>query len=283
MNHQITVNDLHVLDRAPRILDIKLAEALGFERPRTVRQLIERNMEELSRYGEVCCTAQQTSPRGGRPTSSYWLNEPQSVLICMFSRTDKAAEVRETVIKVFVAWRRGQLSETPTPGHAPAVATYHDRPLAERREARRLCEAAHAIHGPRAAQRLWQTFGLPNVTADRDDDYSNGRAHEALRRLLDAAIDGTPVRALLERAILLDELARDDLQAHGVRIEDGEAGIVVARSARFVREALAEVEPACLRDLDGAREYRVAKYGGQASRGIFVPFTTLDGEMGEAA
>ncbi len=54
---------------------------------------------------------------------------------------------------------------------------------------------------------------------------------------------------------------------------------MVARSIEFVRRALAGLEPVCLRGLDGAREYRVSKYGGRAARGIFIPFTTLDTEL----
>jgi hypothetical protein len=35
--------------REARVLDVTLAERLGFDRPRDIRQLIERNLEDLSR------------------------------------------------------------------------------------------------------------------------------------------------------------------------------------------------------------------------------------------
>jgi hypothetical protein len=37
----------------PRILDLRFAETLGFERPRDIRKLIERNEHELERYGPL--------------------------------------------------------------------------------------------------------------------------------------------------------------------------------------------------------------------------------------
>ena len=39
----------------PRVLDLQLAEALGFERPRKIRDLIARNKAELGRFGPTPC------------------------------------------------------------------------------------------------------------------------------------------------------------------------------------------------------------------------------------
>lgn len=80
MTKLLTVHDLHLLDEAPRIQDLKLAAALGFEVTREIRRLIERNVRELAQHGEVCVTIPQTGPRGGRPGKEYWLNEGQAVL-----------------------------------------------------------------------------------------------------------------------------------------------------------------------------------------------------------
>ncbi len=120
MSRNLHVHDLLVLDEGPRIFDLKLAEALGFERPRKIRDLIERNLEELSRYGAICLADEVTgaphdgaksdglslrgdasgtevtdiddemilphggakSPRGrGRPSQAYLLNEDQALLV----------------------------------------------------------------------------------------------------------------------------------------------------------------------------------------------------------
>src|SRR5215831_4769373 len=51
----IQAMNLHVIDgdTDPRVLDLQLAEALKFARPRAIRQLIERYREELERYGPL--------------------------------------------------------------------------------------------------------------------------------------------------------------------------------------------------------------------------------------
>ena len=36
------------------------------------------------------------------------MNESQALLVCLFSRTERAAEDRESVITVFTLWRRAQ-------------------------------------------------------------------------------------------------------------------------------------------------------------------------------
>lgn len=100
--------NIELMRGEPRVRDLQLAEALGFERPRKIRDLILRNEAELSGYSEVCTSAGRTSFRGGRPSTEYWLAEPQALLICMFARTGNAAIVRKQVIDVFMAWRRGQ-------------------------------------------------------------------------------------------------------------------------------------------------------------------------------
>lgn len=103
--------DLREQNGEPLVKDLRLAEALGFERPRSIRQTIERNLKEIETLG--------TSPRrvavitvgnGAKmEVIEYWLNEPQAILVCMFARTANAAEVRKQVIEVFMAWRQNKL------------------------------------------------------------------------------------------------------------------------------------------------------------------------------
>ena len=56
---ELTVADLDAVDSEPRIFDLVLADRLGFARPRTIRQLIERSMAELESYGLIAtrCSA----------------------------------------------------------------------------------------------------------------------------------------------------------------------------------------------------------------------------------
>jgi predicted DNA-binding protein len=103
-----SVSDLEAFGDEPRVRDIKLGEALGFERPRKIRELIEANLEEIEGFG--------LTPRLGAPIRSgkgritevdeYWLNEPQALLLCMFAKTKNAAEVRRQMIEVFMSYRR---------------------------------------------------------------------------------------------------------------------------------------------------------------------------------
>ena len=99
----------------PRARDIDLAERLGFERPRKIREIIERNLAEIETLG--------SSPRRGamiqvgkgaeRAVEEYWLNEEQALLVSVLSKAQNAPVVRAMLIKTFVAWRRGHLVEAP--------------------------------------------------------------------------------------------------------------------------------------------------------------------------
>lgn len=124
----LALSDLRaVAGQEPRIHDLRLAEALGFQRPRAIRQVLVRNASELARYGEVSATIVATGPRGGRPSTEYWLNEGQALLICMFSETARAADVRQQLIEVFMAWRRGQLPPAPRPDQPDAFTAMAER------------------------------------------------------------------------------------------------------------------------------------------------------------
>ena len=118
MTALITLSDLIETGGEPRVRDMRLGEALGFDRPRKIRDLIESNLVEIEGYGSSPRRgAMITIGKGGRrPVEEYWLNEPQALLICMFSRTARAAEVRRQIIRVFMDWRRG-FDERPSEPH----------------------------------------------------------------------------------------------------------------------------------------------------------------------
>ncbi|WP_109156461.1 MULTISPECIES: Rha family transcriptional regulator [unclassified Azospirillum] len=106
MNDLICVT---AVEGEPRVLDTELAAALGMERPRVIRELINRNAAELEGFGGLPCRTANPGPEGGRPGKAYYLNEEQALLVAMFSRTEKAKEVRATLVRVFAAYRRGDL------------------------------------------------------------------------------------------------------------------------------------------------------------------------------
>ena len=110
MTALITLADLNtVINHEPRVLDLLVAERLGFDSKYKIRELIDRNREELESYGAVSARTAETSERGGRPSTEYWLNEAQALLICTFSRTAKATAVRKALIEVYQAYRSGTL------------------------------------------------------------------------------------------------------------------------------------------------------------------------------
>jgi hypothetical protein len=106
----ISRSDITAFGAEPRILDLTLAARLGMVKPHKIRELIAANIAELVQHGEVSSRREETSPRGGRPGTNYYLNEAQALLVCMFSRTPKAAIVRKALIEVFMAYRRGEVS-----------------------------------------------------------------------------------------------------------------------------------------------------------------------------
>lgn len=107
----LTLSDLSLMANEPRVRDVRLGEVLGFGRAERVRDVVARHKGELLSHGSLPQVAVNPGPKGGRPTSEYYLNEAQALLVCMFARTAKAAEIRKQVIEVFLAWRRGELAQ----------------------------------------------------------------------------------------------------------------------------------------------------------------------------
>jgi hypothetical protein len=62
-----------VFDGEPRVLDLRLAELLEFERPRVIRELIKRNAAELERYGGLPCHAANPGPGSDSRVYAYSL------------------------------------------------------------------------------------------------------------------------------------------------------------------------------------------------------------------
>lgn len=114
MTNIISLTDINIeVNHEPRILDIRLAEALGFKRAADIRPLIERHKEALERFGEVFRTARKTTSKGGRPTEENYLNEKQATYICTKSETDNATEIVIHMVEVFYQVRHGQLTLSP--------------------------------------------------------------------------------------------------------------------------------------------------------------------------
>lgn len=126
-NTNIAEIGLTEIEGEPRARDTDLAERLGFGRPRDIRKLIERNMPEIEAFG-TCATVARVVR--GNPSTEYWLNEEQSLLVAVVSDAPNAPAVRAMLIKTFVAWRRGHLPAIDQQSLARQIAAIVDDKLA---------------------------------------------------------------------------------------------------------------------------------------------------------
>ena len=175
----ISIADLNTeIDNEPRVLDVVLGERLGMAQPRNLRTKIKDNLPELKSYGEVCTETVQTPNSlgflGGRPGKAYYLNEPQALLICMFSNTARAAEVRKMLIDVFMEYRRSKEKPIKVQAHERRTSTHIDKAMSLARSAERL-EAVAATLAPRQ-QVLSATIvdGQPVVFDPHDASFKEG-------------------------------------------------------------------------------------------------------------
>lgn len=167
--HRFTIADLNTeIDDEPRVLDVVLGEGLGMAKPADVRRTINSNSRELSLHGEIVSQAIKTSARGGRPGTAYYLNEPQALLICMFSNTARAAEVRKMLIDVFMEYRRGQLGTHHVRAHERRTSAKVDDAIRLKKNIDRL---ENIVAGVEPAQRVLTAMVIDNepVVVDVND------------------------------------------------------------------------------------------------------------------
>lgn len=104
---------LHVHDGEPMVQDLDLAERLGYAQFRDLRKLIKRMIDNGSIKKEsVCATVSQT-PGGGRPSTVYYLSEKAVLKVITKSETEKADQITDEMIDVFVSYRNGTLQQKP--------------------------------------------------------------------------------------------------------------------------------------------------------------------------
>ena len=107
----LRIDDLRIMEREPRVHDMRLGEILGFSKPINVRKVIRRNATELQSHAELKIQRGNSISGKGRVMGSdeFYLNEAQALLVCMFARTNEAAAARKQIIEVFLAHRHGKL------------------------------------------------------------------------------------------------------------------------------------------------------------------------------
>ena len=92
----------------PTVRDTELAEKLGYERPRAVRQLIKRMVDNGSFGCATPCGAYEKIANGNQ-VEVFYLNQKQALKVISKSETKIADAIMDEVIDVFLAYRKGQL------------------------------------------------------------------------------------------------------------------------------------------------------------------------------
>ena len=106
-------------DPEPRILDVVLAERLGYSEPRSIRKLIKRLDEQGKIPGVLAAIHTERGLNRGNSTTevaveAYYLDEKNALRVIRRCETDKADEVMDEVISVYLAVRKGTLPAVMT-------------------------------------------------------------------------------------------------------------------------------------------------------------------------
>ena len=108
----------------PLIRDLDLAERLGYERPRDIRKLIKRMVDDGKIAGvSMRATVARIQLRPGverdQTVDEFWLTEAQALKVAARSETEPADALLDEMIRVFMLARRGQLPAMAQPLPAP--------------------------------------------------------------------------------------------------------------------------------------------------------------------
>ncbi|WP_315764477.1 hypothetical protein [Bradyrhizobium sp. SZCCHNR2009] len=212
------------IDAEPRVRDVLLAEKLGFERPRVIRELINRHQDELEAYGDLAPrnTAQLRDNGASHVVEEYYLNEQQALLLCMFSRTAKAAEVRKALIEVFIAWRSGQAAD-------PSQTRIDARYALDLAHAITYCDGDDVILGPTDRElcaRALHEYATSEIRSElqRRGNRSPQRFAERLaRKVSEAGENG------VQRTALMTMMSCNAASLDGVLAPLIEAGAIIER------------------------------------------------------
>lgn len=107
------LSDINVVELGgePKIKDIELGRRLEMKAPERIRNKIEEHRDELKFFGNLHTDREFADSKRKRVVTVYYLSEEQALTICTLIKTDKAALVRQILVRTFVAYRRGKLLE----------------------------------------------------------------------------------------------------------------------------------------------------------------------------
>jgi len=201
----LTISDINTtINHEPRILDVRLAEALGFKRQADIRPLVERHQDALERFGEIFRTVRK-KPGRGRPARESWLNKRQALFLCTKSETDWATEITIRIVEVFDEVTSAAAGQTTMPTHIVPVRQHERRISARHADTVRLADVAARLE---AAATTFRPFPLENgmgavvldgevVIFDANDVGLNGDMTEVVM----VGVDGS---VAARRLVLLD-------------------------------------------------------------------------------
>lgn len=119
-----TALTLTPINGEPRVRDLHLAERLGFDRPRKIRDIIKRNHDKLLNFWG-CPTVERLVE--GNQTAEFYLNQRQAIFICMKSETERAFDVQVEIVRVFDAYLNGELKPAVPRSFADALQLAADQ------------------------------------------------------------------------------------------------------------------------------------------------------------
>ena len=111
MSNIISINGyrLQYHNGEPMLEDLELAKRLGYALPYDIRKLIRRMIENGQLTQEqVFATVANTSEKGGKPGTTYYLGEFAALKVTTKSETDKADEITNEIIQVFIDAKNGK-------------------------------------------------------------------------------------------------------------------------------------------------------------------------------
>ena len=98
---------LHMHSNEPMVGDLELAERLGYAQPRDIRKLVKRLLES-GRVSPSEVRATVARLPNGSDSTSFHLGEKATLKIIVKSETEKADQITDEIIDVFIEARSGK-------------------------------------------------------------------------------------------------------------------------------------------------------------------------------
>lgn len=152
------------MDGELRILDVNLADRLGFAQPRDIRKLIKRYGAELDRMGRRATVARRPET-GGHPTIETYLNKKQAIFITAKSETPEATDITIEIIHKFDAYEQGispsvVAAASPRP-RDPQWSAWLTLPIDERNSRRQDAKMYRSAYGAVGERYAMYQVGMP--------------------------------------------------------------------------------------------------------------------------